>query len=1005
MLDGMTTGHAFCRLAALTLLLAVWLASPAAAQAVTVAFIAGGPGAGTAVDADAAAAEALLMQSLGGDAGVTWIDRATLDRVLREQSLSGAGLADAQTAARLGGLVGAEALVVFEGVAAGPEKAHRLRVVDARTGAVLTDRVRDERPLPDWLAAESSRFASALEKAGKPIEERRYAAFVGVHNEGLAERWATSLPALALLVRAGLDETPGVVMLERQRLQDLTREAAIAGLPPALRASSTLVEIGLRQESEAALAVTLLLSDVGGEQREPIRFQVTPADLGALRDALVAEVAKALGAEWRAAGDGDAAAEAAHLARRLELRQGVNTPAEEIALVEAIAALAPTTQNLLRLANTIYYAGKAEGVSDTQRLLALRRERELSESIAREAIRRGEFPGVTVFREPPVLDPVEQEQIELVREIRASNDTIYRLIDDAYHARPESWKHARQPPRLLKLDATCIQAESVEEFRARLADAIAEFQKVFATAPPRDQDDDRSRYHSGLESVFQHHVHRRWGAATTIEVAQSLTLHEDPLTRAVGYTTMLWLEKSFTREQRAKIGREALDMIFSTTVATENPGWVLDSDVESVVSSAARALGKAGTAAYLDELVQRADRTKDPASLLRWPMASRELLTWIEEGRLVASEDRLLAVCDGSVPEELSKHAKWLREAIHRDRKKRGFAPTPAGWEGYRLGRIALSPPTATEPLLGAVIPEPGPSGGSLLLLWASRHRNYRSDLLITRMSARGGAQRVLGKLPGIGAGDAQDGDFAADADTAEGVTYIATTEIGLLVVSDREVRAFAPPAGPKALRTVVCFRGQVYVGHDQGLDRFDPATRTFHRLASHRSLVGSTPLDDGNRYVVSSLTVGPDQGRLYFAVEHGKAGGIWAFEPDTERFEKVPHLSPGSLTVDGQDLVIVGNAGYHRFRPGVDEKPRAMKGYDYNLQELGRRPRFRHAWLPFGDKVFAGDRIFGPDGSISELPDGHDARFADVLGRLGAIVFLANPHGDEHMLWSVTAR
>jgi TolB-like protein len=107
----------------------------------------------------------MLLTEIAQNSGLRVVDRSTLRGILEEQELARTGQVDAQTAARVGKLVGAR--YVITGVFTALFGNFRLdgRIVDVETGEVLkTEEVREERAKIYELIVElASRITTGVE--------------------------------------------------------------------------------------------------------------------------------------------------------------------------------------------------------------------------------------------------------------------------------------------------------------------------------------------------------------------------------------------------------------------------------------------------------------------------------------------------------------------------------------------------------------------------------------------------------------------------------------------------------------------------------------------------------------------------------------------------------------------------------------------------------------------------------------------------------------------------
>jgi hypothetical protein len=205
----------------------------------------------------------LLQTSLLESGAVTLVERAELDRVLRERALvlSMSSARDSIVAA--GALVAADAFALLEAGGASEEGTPlRVRLVDAHEGVKLSDTVVTLAKAPDETARfVAKRLVQRLALSQPSSGEPTYVGVTGFASEEVSRRW----DALAGPVGAGIEErlssVPGVVLLERQELWTIAEERTLTeGLPERLRPAAVLIDgryriSGERGEEQVTLAL------------------------------------------------------------------------------------------------------------------------------------------------------------------------------------------------------------------------------------------------------------------------------------------------------------------------------------------------------------------------------------------------------------------------------------------------------------------------------------------------------------------------------------------------------------------------------------------------------------------------------------------------------------------------------------------------------------------------------------------------------------------------------
>jgi hypothetical protein len=220
----------------------------------------------------------LTLAKLIGTPEIVLVERADVERLLREQALSLSGLVDGTTAVKAGKILSADLLAVLE--YSHTTQHHRgVRVFDAATGVILSDNGFTSSTLePQALqAAAGVRAAAALWRAGP--RQRKTLCFLPVRNADLPRAMDGFCEAQAAMLQRELLASGAAAVLERRRLDLVTQEkslAADANLRDLL-ASLVLVSMDIsRARSGNGIGATVLLRNSGGGELH--RFSVEVAD-------------------------------------------------------------------------------------------------------------------------------------------------------------------------------------------------------------------------------------------------------------------------------------------------------------------------------------------------------------------------------------------------------------------------------------------------------------------------------------------------------------------------------------------------------------------------------------------------------------------------------------------------------------------------------------------------------------------------------------------------------
>lgn len=318
------------RLVLFSVTLAV-LACVAAASAKTrVALL--GPAQGGPIQKLASLAEARLSES--GEFQV--VERQQIDRILTEQKLSLSDLVRGDNAVKIGQISGADLLAVLEGNdLAGPG----LTVIDAKTGVRLWDAslMAAAHQAPGEAVFDAVRAADAKRQH---LDTLRTVCLLAVRNADLPPAMNTFCDAVGLLTERELVGSASLALLDRTRLDLITRERALSPAPVGndLLGSLRLVSLDISRR-DGRLRADAMLSDAAGHDLGKVTAIALEADPSSLASALAQQLAGKLNAP--ATTPPDRAAEAARFAREAELRLDHSDPAHGVPPAEAAHALQP----------------------------------------------------------------------------------------------------------------------------------------------------------------------------------------------------------------------------------------------------------------------------------------------------------------------------------------------------------------------------------------------------------------------------------------------------------------------------------------------------------------------------------------------------------------------------------------------------------------------------------------------------------------------------------------
>ena len=276
---------------------------------------------GTGNRAPHVAVPPLLEVALSHEKGISLLDRSQIKEVLREQALGLSGYVAPEMAAKVGRILAADVLVFVDNIPIeqkrrqpvsptarmkhiGGEQAKvvvdiqvscRIKVVDAKTGSVLYAREVSQPVLVDDISLGVRAVRTALEKLDVPATKRRTIGLMAFRSEEGGPTLDGAAEAVGMCLMDDLSRSPQLVVLEREQLDRFTTERELTGAERKLKASTMLIEGGLRRISGGQkLQATVVFRTLGARKGPTVSATGPADDLTAFRRVLAGRVAAKL---------------------------------------------------------------------------------------------------------------------------------------------------------------------------------------------------------------------------------------------------------------------------------------------------------------------------------------------------------------------------------------------------------------------------------------------------------------------------------------------------------------------------------------------------------------------------------------------------------------------------------------------------------------------------------------------------------------------------------------
>ena len=172
---------------------------------------------------------AQLEVALTEEKAVTLLERAEVEKILREQNLSASGLTDPATAVQVGKLLKAEALAIVSAQSAEGQGFIRLVICDTQCGARLSE---------DYVALEAAKSEPAVVQVLAAISRVRQRFPAGVQrvfgvppfvSRNLTHEYDHMQRGYASLLSQALSQRRGVAVIEVEEARQIAREFSLTG--------------------------------------------------------------------------------------------------------------------------------------------------------------------------------------------------------------------------------------------------------------------------------------------------------------------------------------------------------------------------------------------------------------------------------------------------------------------------------------------------------------------------------------------------------------------------------------------------------------------------------------------------------------------------------------------------------------------------------------------------------------------------------------------------------
>lgn len=874
-----------------------------------------------AQDSDKGIAD-LMMAELSEVEGLQLVERSKIATLLNELKLSSLGLVDHRNAVKFGQFITADAIVVVERV--NPNETLRVRLIETRTGVRLADELAAKGDPNKQCAEIARRLLPLRAKLGLGDASRRYLGVVGIRSEEPGSGLDATARTLSVLLEHDLRTLPGVFVLEREHLSRLIAESDLTGAEINLRASSSLLEVGVRRGADPQTwSFSFRLLSLAGGTGSNLKAEAK-AEIPAARDVVFKTLANSLQATQDNLVDTSPAAlkaEAKLFGMRAQWLISHDRKLDAAPLAEAAFALDPSDKRYRTAMAIFSRLSHDTRRSRHDRLQAALQGSQFDEQFLNLVLRTKS--GVKKYPFGYAFSCAYKPQSPSRQELQVLDDTRTLLRDKFDRLLAEFRRHRLPALHLIRtrLKDSHYYADSPEQFCGEVRAMVQEldeetrlghFPRLLVNGP----------YESYFNAVYQNLDHAtnirsrppqpnwkqiaipwNWGPKKIVPLLEWLAAHEDPLTKLLGLFGL--------SRQEGKPGAEAARAFLELWIGGfEDQGKVHSVYLNEAVEKVALRLHEAGEfVPWFEAVLASVEKENDVTKLIFRSHGVGACMFVIDRTKTVAWTERVIAMLSAEAYDPHVKiTANWWKGSLVRGVERlRGVRKEPLsaeGWKKYDVRKLLIEGRTREMYVLEHATIDRSPGADKpVVLVWRGRPRikdvrrpqpqpglifikpprylpRPSGDVIVTRMSVLGGQLTEIGRF--------KTDDFLTTCVAASptGVIALGSRNSGVAVVSPAGVKRFTSKDGiPEAsVKAAAWLKGRLYLAFPGALGHLKVDSGKFTILASSRAVQPNSPLDGGSMYQVLSLLADPRRECLWLSVDERPArtrSGIWWIAAD----------------------------------------------------------------------------------------------------------------------------
>jgi hypothetical protein len=900
----------------------------------------------------------LLEVELSKLENIKLLERGEVEKVLAEKKLQLSFEASAnESRIQIGNILGADVILFIKKIT-GPERQEIIdaRIVETRTGVILDDVLQDSSDIGKDIQVLIKAISPGLLKANVPLSQRHYLGISDIRNEEPGRELNSIATALTQLLKHDLNSSKNIVVLEREQLNYLLNERNLAGVNVQLRASTIILEGGIRRNgSTKEYSVSLKFIEPSGGKTKDVAIIVPSSDMAIIRQEICKAIISALDDTSEFKISGDSHAEAAYFLKRatscsIDLAVRLNNSAG-LGVFFAETALA-LDENNIDLRNEVchcllFIAENDQSISEEERLNVCKRAHEIDLGTMERYAHLGTkyitdqtyyyLFKVDIYQTTSPSKPSRKEYSELLSEIHNICLKKFYLLNELF------LKENKSPIYLLAIRLQ--NASGSYETLDGLCKDIKSFILEYENYPSKNQ--------IGIYEILANTLNPEWHRERNKKIfplLEWLSNRSDPTIKLLSYYAMVHQEID-NNDAAIKV----CDLLFFEGAK----------DVGYASMNAILKLNQMGKLENYFENILTLSESGQIDNILKYPSAIREFIQNASKEKQNEWSERIRFMLDTSQASlSQTKGIEDLKANLNSGVVKKSNVNADnnlSPWANYNITPIPISgrDPKVHQRLVWFQVDR---YNKKIVLFWRvpvkKREQDFTLyDYIVTNIDASGGRLNQIGKIE-----NQNDLSIKCSDSSSENI-FLGIATKGFIMIGSDGIETIGEAQGcfSNDIRSMACLDNNLYLGFLGGLVKFNPKTKTFEILASNKAVQIKNDLDGGMIYWISSMTSDTKNNSLWFVVSNDKnRNGIWQFIPSSGQFKMVYKSGISSHIVVNDKSEILFSYGLLNTLTGEVSSVRDYSDFEDCLREY----RYK-CCVMIGNDIFNNGWLYSNDGKV----------------------------------------